>query len=339
MIEKLPFSDQRIIDCLQNDYGIDVTALIFLPLGADMNASVYKAEARDQSAYFVKLKRGHHHDISTIIIALLQAAGIQQLILPIQTRHGQSTQRVAEFTLMVFPFVEGLDGFNRELTDEQWLLLGKAMQQVHRCDVPEAIQHLIRQETYSSQWREAVRALYVYLESEPPQGDEIALQLQIFMRQHAVAIHRLVDRAEQLALIIQQKETPEFVLCHADIHGGNVLIDENNRIYIVDWDAPMMAPRERDLMFIGGGVANVWNKPHETALFYQGYGKKDVNMIILAYYRHERIVEDIALIGQELLLTSTGGENRVQSYQHFIAQFAPEGVVEIAFSTECISVR
>jgi spectinomycin phosphotransferase len=62
-------------------------------------------------------------------------------------------------------------------------------------------------------------------------------------------------------------------------------------------------------------------------------------MIILAYYRHERIVEDIALIGQELLLTSTGGENRVQSYQHFIAQFAPEGVVEIAFSTECISVR
>ena len=30
-------------------------------------------------------------------------------------------------------------------------------------------------------------------------------------------------------------------------------------------------PKERDLMFIGGGVANVWNKPHEETLFYKGY--------------------------------------------------------------------
>ena len=34
-------------------------------------------------------------------------------------------------------------------------------------------------------------------------------------------------------------------------------------IYIVDWDEPIMAPKERDLMFIGGGVANVWNKPRK----------------------------------------------------------------------------
>lgn len=32
---------------------------------------------------------------------------------------------------------------------------------------------------------------------------------------------------------------------------------------IVDWDEPIMAPKERDLMFIGGGVANVWNDPSE----------------------------------------------------------------------------
>ena len=67
MIEKQSLSDQLIIDCLNTDYGIEVATLTFLPLGADMNASVYKAQAHDQTSYFVKLKRGHHHDISIAI--------------------------------------------------------------------------------------------------------------------------------------------------------------------------------------------------------------------------------------------------------------------------------
>ncbi len=53
---KQALSDQRIIDCLSIHYDIKVTMLIFLPIGADMNASVYKAEAHDQSSYFIKLK-------------------------------------------------------------------------------------------------------------------------------------------------------------------------------------------------------------------------------------------------------------------------------------------
>src|SRR5947208_17053255 len=109
---------------------------------------------------------------------------------------------------------------------------------------------------------------------------------------------------------------------------------DDNTIYIVDWDYPIMAPKERDLMFIGGGVANVWNKSREEALFYKGYGKIEVNWTILSYYRHERIVEDIALYGQDLVLTTAGGENRDVMYKHFIDMFEPEGVVDIAFKTD-----
>ena len=38
-----------------------------------------------------------------------------------------------------------------------------------------------------------------------------------------------------------QETIAEFVLCHSDIHGGNVLIDGNDAIYIVDWDEPIIA--------------------------------------------------------------------------------------------------
>jgi spectinomycin phosphotransferase len=265
-------------------------------------------------------------------VGLLHNAGIQQIIRPVKTTHSQPTQLIDDFTLIVYPFIAGQNGFSRALTDEQWLTLGKTLKQVHEINVPSSIQHLVRREVYSPKWREIVRSFSTSIEAEPI-DDEIALKLRAFMKANMSAIHRLVDRAEQLAQVLQH-QSPQFVLCHSDIHAGNVLIDGNNTIYIVDWDDPIMAPKERDLMFIGGGVANVWNESHEETLFYAGYGKAEINKTILAYYRHERIVEDIALYGQDLLLTMAGSEDRLEMYKHFIAMFEPKGVVDLAFKTD-----
>lgn len=328
---KQALSDQRIIDCLNTDYGIKVVRLSFLPIGADLNASVYKAEAHNKS-YFIKLKRGRHSDISAIIITLLHDAKIQHVIPPVRNIRGQPIQHIDDFTLIVSPFVEGQDGFNRNLTNDQWVTLGRVMKQIHEIDVPPSIQRMIRRENYSPKWRDAVRTLHTHIESEAA-PDEISSKFIAFMKEHAAVIHRLIDRGEQLAKKVQQNNQ-KFVLCHSDIHGGNVLMDGNDIIYMVDWDDPIMAPKERDLMFIGGGVANVWNKPHEEKYFYQGYGKTDIDMMILAYYRHERIIEDIAILGQQLILALAGNQSRIESYKDFISQFEPQGVVEIAFKTD-----
>ena len=222
MIEKSPLSEQRLIDCLKINYDIDVATLTFLPLGADMQASVYKAQTHNQSSYFVKLKQSHSHDTSPIIIELLRNAGIQQIIPIVKTIHGQETQHVDDFTLTVSPFVQGQDGFSRDLTNDQWYTLGKAMRQIHGIDVPAAIQAKIRRESYSPKWREAVRSLYPLMESEP-RGGRVAVNLLTFMKKNITAIHRLVDRAEQLAQRVQD-QSPPFVLCHSDLHGGNVVI-------------------------------------------------------------------------------------------------------------------
>ncbi len=332
MIEKQAISEQRIVTCLKADYGIDVVTLTFLPLGADMNASVYKAQGSDQLSYFVKLKHGNHHDLSVTVHSLLHDAGIQHIIPPFKTTNGQSTLHIDDFTLIVYPFVEGQNGFVRNLTDNQWVTLGKVLKQVHEFDMPLLVQNQIRRETYSPKWRDAVRSLYSHIEAEPSY-DEVALKLKLFMKECCSPINRLVDRSEQLSKKIQE-QSPEFVLCHSDIHGGNALIDEKGSIFIVDWDEPIMAPKERDLMFIGGGVANIWNNPHEKEFFYNGYGKTEINRTILAYYRHERIVEDIAIYGQVLLLTTAGGEDRAEMYKQFIDMFEPRGVVDIAFKTD-----
>lgn len=320
-----------ITDCLSAFYRIEAINLALLPVGADINASIYKVKARDQKTYFVKLRRGHSHDVSIAILEFLQRAGNKQLIVPIQTVDGKLHQQAGDFTFIVYPFVEGQDGFSRTLTDEQWITLGRALRQIHEVDVPASLANRIRQEDFSPKWRDYIRSLYA--RAQQMRGDhEVASNLWKFHQENRTIIERLVERAEHFSQKISSQPL-EFVLCHADIHAGNVLVDDKEVLYIVDWDDPILAPKERDLMFIGGGVGNVWNKPHEEKLFYRGYGQINVDWTLLTYYRYERIVEDIAVYTRELL-QPTSSKNSLEMYEQFMSQFVPRGVVDIAFETD-----
>jgi spectinomycin phosphotransferase len=124
----------------------------------------------------------------------------------------------------------------------------------------------------------------------------------------------------------------EWVLC--DLHAWNILHGSPGGLQIIDWDDPILAPKERDLMFIGGGVGGIWNTPGEEALFYQGYGAPDLNLTALAYYRFERILVDVVEYSQQLLSTTTGFADRERGLRQFTAAFLPNDVVAIAFQTD-----
>lgn len=156
--------------------------------------------------------------------------GIQQIIPPIKTSQGLSTQHIDEYNLIVYPYIENQNGFSQILSDEHWFILGKVLRKVHEFKMPRAIQDQIRREDYSPKWRDIVRSLYDHIETKPNR-EQWAKKLIIFMKEHKKEIYCLLDGAELLGQKIQQ-ESAEFVLCHADIHGGNVLIGENGCIYI-----------------------------------------------------------------------------------------------------------
>lgn len=100
---------------------------------------------------------------------------------------------------------------------------------------------------------------------------------------------------------------------------------------MVDWDTLIFAPKERDLMFIGGGLGDSGYTPQEeVALFYQGYGKTQIDPIALAYYRHERIIEDIAIICEQILSSNKGGKDRAQALASLKSNYLPNGTIEVA---------
>jgi len=237
--------------------------------------------------------------------------------------------------VILYPFIEGQNGYEVNLSDAQRVEFGAALKKFHTANIPSEITNGISREMFSPRWRETVKLFVKRVENETYK-DSVATDLAKFLKIKRDETLELVERAERLASMLQA-QPPEFILCHGDIHAWNLLIDTNGALYMVDWDTLILAPKERDLMFVGGGLGgNGHTLQEEETLFYQGYGQTQINPIAIAYYRYERIIEDIAVYCEQIFLSDEGGEDREQSLEHLKSNYLPGHTIEIAYQSDRI---
>ncbi len=330
MLEKPDLPDDKITAVLRNDYGVIVTDLTFLPLGADLNTVVYRVTTADNTPYFVKLRRGTFNGTTVEIPKFLHDHSIPSVLAALPTLSGTLWTPLEDFALILYPFVEGHNGFEVDLAEQHWTMLGKALKAMHTTTLPLALASRLPQEQFSTRWCGVVKQAQASIASAPSQ-DPLILQLAALLQEKQASIHRLIERTEHFAALLNPHSLP-FVLCHADIHVGNILLDTHSVLHIIDWDEIKLAPKERDLMYIGAGIGGPW--PNDEARFYQGYGPTTIDPVAFAYYRYSRIVEDIGISCEEILSSENEGENRKYALRLLANQFLPGGVVDIAFQSE-----
>lgn len=333
MLEKPDLPDEKLIACLRDDYDVRVTEVAFLPLGYDVNTAVYQV-TDDATTYFLKLRSGDFDEATIAIPHFLHDRGISAVIPPIATCDGRLWTRMDAYAVVLSPFIVGRNGWDQPLSDRQWVEFGSALRGLHSANVPPSLTRGVSYETYSPHWRDMVREFQARAE-DTAFPDPVAARTAAFLRDTRDRIADLVGRAERLGDALRAQPPPN-VLCHADIHAGNVLLATDGALYIVDWDTLLFAPKERDLMFIGAGIGGVWQNSHEEALFYQGYGPAEVDPMAIAYYRYERIVEDIAAFCEQLLLTDEGGADREQSLHYLMSSFLPGAEMDIAYRSDTL---
>ena len=285
--------------------------------------------------YFLKLRKGDFNPITVEIPHFLSGIGVRTILSPIETHTGQLFGGFEDYTTILYPFIPGKDGYEPKLLEQHWVELGWTLQMVHTAKLPVSLVLRLPHETYDPQWRVSVKRFQMLIDTinfnEP-----VAEKLSVFMKSKHLEINHLVGRAEELAFDLR-KRSPAFVLCHSDAHPGNTLIAESGALYLVDWDNPILAPKERDLMCFGSGMSGDQPGGHEESSFYKGYGQVEVNLKALAYYRYERIIQDIAEFCKQLLLTTEGGEDREQAYKYFTSSFQPGHVLDVAIETDRLS--
>lgn len=267
-------------------WGVRATSVTRLSGGLDPNAATYDVAA-EQGRYFVKV-RTTPADVA--VPRSLHQQGITAVVAPI----GELTEDGVQ--VLLYPFVDGRNCWKDGFTDHQYTEYGRILAAIHAADPPGTVP----EETFDA--------------------PSIALvesgQLSELLRPHARQIKLLAERAEALRAEALRADaaatTPrDRVLCHGDIHTGNVLVTADGRLSIVDWDAPIRAPRERDLLFIEAGP---WGEQpvteHRKALFYKGYGRYEVHRPTLDYYYLERIVDDIGQFALSVLDPTASDETK-----------------------------
>ena len=335
MIEKPGIPDWQISACLASAFGIIPTSISFLPIGADLNTAVYRVVDREGDPYFLKIRMGDFNEIAVALPKLLSAQRIPQIIAPLATKSGQLWADLDNYKITLYPFIESRNGYEVDLTAEQWEIFGAALKRIHTASIPAKLRDCIPRENFSANGRETVK---VYLKQAQSKivTEPLAARLAAFLRERHTEICDMVRLAERLAAELQT-QIPELILCHSDLHAGNILIDTNNKLYIVDWNNPILAPKEHDLMYPGGAQGFTGHKfDEEVDFFFRGYGQTTINPTALAYYRFERIIQDIAIYCEQLFRATGNREDREQALIYLASNFLSNGTIEAAYRAASI---
>jgi spectinomycin phosphotransferase len=118
---------------------------------------------------------------------------------------------------------------------------------------------------------------------------------------------------------------PQLVLCHADLHLANLLVDDGGGLAVVDWDGLELAPPERDLSFFVTGTTG-----RERARFFEGYGPTDLDQAALAYFGWEWVAQELADYGSRVFDDRLAEATRRHALEEFRRLFAPGDVVDVA---------
>jgi spectinomycin phosphotransferase len=319
-----------IVGALGASFGIRVTELAFLPIGNDSASWSYRVEAAGEPTFFLKVRAGGGHMTGAAVPSYLHGLGVPHVLAPLPTGTGAPYILVDGFALALYPMLDATVGGEVGLSPGQWRQLGATMRQVHTIPRTPRLSGMVGRDAFRPTRRELIGELEALLTSTATPDDPVAAELAGFWRARRDVISELVERVDALGRQLARARLPQ-VLCHGDLHTWNVLVGADRRLWIVDWDEAMLSPRERDLMFVVGGIRHGLVRPRDTECFFEGYGEATVDQRLLTYYRAAWAVQDIAACGEEaLLMPNLQVETRQAAARDLTDLFEPGRIVDIA---------
>jgi spectinomycin phosphotransferase len=319
----------RVAAALQAAYGLRVAALEFLPVGNDAASWAYRVEAAPGPAWFLKVRAGTGPMPGAAVPTHLERRGVPDVLAPLPTGSGEASLVLDGFRLALFPMLAAAHGAQAGLSPGQWRRLGAAVRQVHALAPSPELAGTVGHERFQPVRPGLLPELEARLAAAAP-DDPVAADLAAAWAPRRDLVRRLFAQADALGRAQAARSLPR-VLCHADLHPWNVLVDDGH-LWIVDWDEATLAPRDRDLMFVvGGGIGHGLVGPADTDAFFQGYGPASPDPELLAYYRVAWAVRDVAEYGHQALVAEGLGEaSRRDAVDGFLDLFAPGNIVDLA---------
>jgi len=324
MLEGPKLADELIIAQLSASYDLSVHSLEFLPVGNDARAWSYRVEAAS-GLFFLKLRKGDVNRASLIVPHYLLNCSIENVVAPIPSKSGELFVRLNDYALTLYSYIQGESKWDMSLTAAQWRDWGRIMHSIHDASIPLELAEDVPQEVFAVKWLDKMERVEDVLERGDYDG-EVASAVARIWREKADVIE--LCRSRYLSLGTQlERRSPDFALCHADIHPANIIIDTVGTIHIVDWDETLLAPKERDLMFFIDDGRSV----DTTEAFLAGYGDRSADLLSLAYYKYDWVIQEFGDYGERVFLEpDLSNKDLALAQREFTRLFEPGDVIERA---------
>jgi spectinomycin phosphotransferase len=336
-----PLPDQDSLrDALRDAHGLDVVELEKIDEGADAAAIAFRARTADGAAWFVKLRPDPRH-AGVLVPRWLRDHGVPEAVASVGPVGGEPWLRVGGWSVLVAPFVAAPSVMRHGMGLDGWRRFGEIAARLHAVRLPADLAGIVPRETFEPRMTAVAREVdrHVGRRRDARGDDPLTRSVRETWRAKRPTLRHLVSRAEDLGTRIRgptaRGERIPFVLCHADLHTANVLVADDGTLSIVDWDELLLAPRERDLMFVRDSVVAGPVSDVQADAFEAGYGSPAVDPLLIAYYRVDWAVQDLAGYAHQVLLEPDRSRaDRVVAAERFLGQFGPAGEVPWALAAE-----
>jgi spectinomycin phosphotransferase len=295
--------DDNLRACLRERYARAVVSLEPRALGGDTLAQVYHARDETGAEYFIKARSRALYPASCLAPRYLADHGVAAVVAPLPTTDGALWAPLAPpasaWVIALYPYVAGASGWSPRMTDAQWRATGAIFRQIHDIAAPAEDIASLRRETFDvSGYARSVEMFAARLAEASSAGEtEAERALRVRWLERSGVIHTLIASMRALAERLRGRAGP-FVICHGDLHPGNLLRDAAGGVHIVDWDDTLLAPKERDFLFTGEPAPDGFSEP--DAPFFQGYQPAEIDWVAVTYYRCERVIQDVIECADEV---------------------------------------
>lgn len=325
---------------VQDDFALDLLELTEVGHGADEAAELWRGVTAEGAAYAVKASSAGT-PAGALVAAHLATIGLTGVAGPLQTRDGRRWSSRGRLRLSVVPWVPGDRALDGGMGPGHWVAYGALLAAVHACDVPSRLADALPCEDHRPDRIVAeARALDVSMRAlvEAPdvdggdgRTDRLVRELAHEWCAAADLVAALIAHTDRLGQELRPRDA-SVVICHGDPHLGNLLVAGEHDVWLVDWDDAVLAPLERDLMFVLGGVlAFAPVTPEQQSWFFDGYRPVDLDPARLAYHQCTRALEDLAGWAAQVFDARRNAEGeRREALSIVRGVLSPTGIVRLA---------
>jgi Ser/Thr protein kinase RdoA (MazF antagonist) len=198
-----------------------------------------------------------------------------------------------ERVFILFEWVEGITPRDKPLTRTQLASLAQIVADLHSFDESLLTTSNVVCESYDIPFYESL--LSRANNSDPNIPSE-------YLKLITQKLHQLAEISQTLPTF-----NLPFVLCHNDIHGWNV-ITQNDELILLDWEGLRFSPREADLFMFK--YERYWNQRWDE--FYDMYKKThpqlELNETAMHFFRLRRRLNDIDEFVSNIVLDNESDE-------------------------------